>query len=339
MRKFLTLMALAVIALTANAKDFTDQMAITIDGKSFDPTENVISVEEVENSDGLYNITLKDFTFASVMNIGDISIENVKGNDDSDGYTWFKETTSVTDVSLGGANVPVTITINEGSRIKDDKLYLNITIQAEILGMPLTITAIFGDDNFPKNYTDSLFIYLWDQIISEQEATIAVTEQIDGKYTMTLKNFEVLGLGKVGTIEMENIDAVDEDGVIKMSTKQTVTIQQGDPVDETDPWNMAGEEVDIDMTAEMTDDKLTAVITISYEVLGYPMDIEVYFGKDKEDDDDSGDSPTGISSVTTTTDSGVEAIYDLSGRKLNEMQKGINIVRKADGTTVKVLKK
>lgn len=51
------------------------------------------------------------------------------------------------------------------------------------------------------------------------------------------------------------------------------------------------------------------------------------------------DFTTGISSVTTTTDSSVEAIYDLSGRKLNEMQKGINIVRKADGTTVKVLKK
>lgn len=339
MRKFLTLMALAVIALTANAKDFTDQMVITVQGVESPSQEATISVEDIENSDGLYNITLRDFSFAGMITIGDICIENVKGNDDSDGYTCFEEITTEKTVLLYGSEMTVKVTINEGSRMKDDKMYLNITIQAEILGIPLTITAIFGDDNFPKNYTDSLFIYLWNQKISEQEATIAVTEQIDGKYTMTLKNFEVPELTKVGTIEMENIDAVDEDGVIKMSTKQTVTIQQGDPVDETDPWNMAGEEVDIDMTAEMTDDKLTAVITISYEFLGYPMDIEVYFGKDKEDDDDSGDSPTGISSVTTTTDSGVEAIYDLSGRKLNEMQKGINIVRKADGTTVKVLKK
>ena len=49
--------------------------------------------------------------------------------------------------------------------------------------------------------------------------------------------------------------------------------------------------------------------------------------------------PSGIDSPITTEENGVKAIYDLSGRKLNEMQKGINIVRKADGTTVKVLKK
>ena len=336
MRKFFTLLAAAVMALAVNAKDFTDKMVITVNGTEPSSQEATISVKYIENSDGLYNITLKDFTFGG-LSLGNIKIENVKGNTGTDGFIYFETIETKVNVNIG-SGIEADVVLNEGCRMSDDKLYMSMSIMA--LNGFINVSAVFGDDNFPKNYTDSLFIYLFGQKISEQEATIAVTEQTDGKYTMTLKNFEVPNLTKVGTIEMENIDAVDEDGVIKMSTKQTVTIQQGDPVDEADPWNMAGEKVDIDMTAEMTDNKLTAVITISYEVMeNYSMDIEVYFGKNKEDDGDSGDSSTGISNVTTTTENGVEAIYDLSGRKLSGMQKGINIVRKADGTTVKVLKK
>lgn len=81
------------------------------------------------------------------------------------------------------------------------------------------------------------------------------------------------------------------------------------------------------MTAKMTDDKLYAVIDIDMVI----MQVHVVFGSD---------ITSGIDNVTVTPNaSGVDEIYDLSGRKLNEMQKGINIVRKADGTTVKVLKK
>ena len=81
------------------------------------------------------------------------------------------------------------------------------------------------------------------------------------------------------------------------------------------------------MTAKMTDDKLYAVIDIDMVI----MQVHVVFGSD---------ITSGIDNVTVTpNESGVDEIYDLSGRKLNEMQKGINIVRKADGTTVKVLKR
>lgn len=49
---------------------------------------------------------------------------------------------------------------------------------------------------------------------------------------------------------------------------------------------------------------------------------------------------TGIEKVETTTENGVQAIYTLDGRKVSSMNaKGVYIVRKADGTTVKVLKK
>lgn len=46
----------------------------------------------------------------------------------------------------------------------------------------------------------------------------------------------------------------------------------------------------------------------------------------------------GIHGITTSTNSANGAIYDLSGRQLKTMQKGINIVRGKDGKMIKVMK-
>lgn len=332
MKKIFTLMAAAVMALAANAKDFTDNLAVTVSGETTNQ-EQVISVEEVEGSDGLYNISIADFTFMNIP-VGNINLTNVKGNSDSEGFVNFERTE--TTISFMNA----TVILNEGSRMKGDKLYLDLDISASILTSVITVDVIFGDNNFPKEYTDDLYVEtsgLTEQKLPKQEATIVVTKQNDGKYTLALKNF-ILGPNAtegmaVGTVEMNNVEAVEEDGKIKLSTEQDVTIKEGDdPSVET--WSMAGITVPVKMTAEMTDDKLTATIDITYDMFGfgkpeYMMFINVAFGY----------VPTGISRPTTTTDNGVEAIYDLSGRKLDGMKKGVNIIRKADGTTVKVLKK
>ena len=50
------------------------------------------------------------------------------------------------------------------------------------------------------------------------------------------------------------------------------------------------------------------------------------------------DGTVGINGITTSTNTANGAIYDLSGRKLQTMQKGINIVRGKDGKMIKVMK-
>ena len=47
---------------------------------------------------------------------------------------------------------------------------------------------------------------------------------------------------------------------------------------------------------------------------------------------------TAISTVEAAADSNATEVYDLSGRKLTQTQKGINILRSKDGKTVKGLK-
>lgn len=50
------------------------------------------------------------------------------------------------------------------------------------------------------------------------------------------------------------------------------------------------------------------------------------------------DGTVGVNGITTSTNSANGAIYDLSGRQLKTMQKGINIVRGKDGKMIKVMK-
>ena len=359
MKKIFTLMAAAVMALAANAKDFKGDIVIDLGMGTPTTQETTISVEEIENSDGLYNIVLKGFSFMNQL-VGDVTLTEIKGDDvvpsvgsGEQAYTEFEQVTKTATIANGGdlaemLGGEVDVTINEGSRMAESTLDMNISLTVSVSLIPgqapvqMNINASFSGElvSNSKEYTDDLYVEvsgMMEQVLPKQEATIVVTKQDDGKYTLALKNF-ILGPSAdegmaVGTIEMSDVDGVEEDGNVKLSTEQTVTIQEGD--DPSVPtWAMAGISVPVKMTAEMTGDKLTATIDITYDlggglVPGMVMYINVAFGY----------VPSGISNVTVTTDNGVEAIYDLSGKKLNEMQKGINIVRKADGTTVKVLKK
>lgn len=323
MKKIFTIIALLALTLTAGAKDFTDQLSISLGSGEPTTSESTVTVDETEGVDNSYKITLKDFSFAT-MNLGDITVENVTATTDNNGYTWFDETNAKIKVNLGFSPVDVDLTINKGSYMKDDQLYLNMSISA----VGLNISAVFGTDNSSsaKSYTDNLIVTVMGSEMPAQQATIDVTKQSNGKYALALKNFELEGIMAVGTVEMTDVDAVEEDGVIKLSTQQTVTIKAGDDPDVT--WALEGVPVDVNMTGELTEDKLKANIDILYSIPEVmDMNINVKFGYET----------TGIS--TPVTNSGVEAVYDINGNKLNGMKKGLNILKKADGTTVKVIKK
>ena len=320
MKKIFTLVAAAVMALAVNAKEFTDNLTVVYDGETTTQTQK-ITVEEVEGSDGLYNISIADFVFGGVVSVGDINLTNVKGDSDTEGFVTFERTK--TKISFMNA----TVTLNEGSRMKGDKLYLDLDISA--LGGVITVDVIFGDNNFPKEYTDKMIVTFNGTNFDPMSATINIQQQTDGKYTLQLKNFMIeLAPGGIGNITVKDVAGEDVDGTTKLTVSdQAVEITEGDVegVDWSFGQQLAQANLKATISGEMTDDKLNVKIDLP------AAEVSVLFGSDY--------IAAGIDKVTTTTDNGVESIYDLNGRKLNEMQKGINIVRKADGTTVKVLKK
>ena len=48
---------------------------------------------------------------------------------------------------------------------------------------------------------------------------------------------------------------------------------------------------------------------------------------------------TGVATATTEANTSIQAIYSTDGRRLNELQRGLNIVRMSNGTTQKILRK
>ncbi len=263
------------------------------------------------------------------MDVGTVEMSDIEGTTDENGTVTLSSTQTVTiqegddpDVtwSLAGSSVDVTLS----AEMTATTLSAQITISVSGLPVKASFEGTAELSN-STDYTDNLYVTVMGNSFDPVEATVTITEQADGNYTFALKNFSMPGVMDVGTVEVTDVEGtIDENGKVIMSTTQTATIQNGDDPDVY--WALAGYSVDVTMYAEMTSDKLYAELTIS--VLG--MNVEVVFGSQ---------ITSGIGTATTVNNSGIEAVYDLNGRRINGLSKGLNIIRKADGTVVKVLQK
>lgn len=174
-------------------------------------------------------------------------------------------------------------------------------------------------------YKGNLTVTMDTSSFPTQETSIYITEQTDGKYTLTLKNFTLMGAG-VGTIIVKDVEGTEQDGKIRLQSNQTIEIQKGDDPNISDWMGPDLGSVPVAIDATMTDAELNATITIN--MLG---GINVTFGG----------TVTGISNVVAADKKVLsEGIYNINGVKVNDMQKGgVYIIRTADGATKKVIKK
>lgn len=173
-------------------------------------------------------------------------------------------------------------------------------------------------------YKGNLTVTMGTSSFPTQETSIYITEQTDGKYTLTLKNFTLMEAG-VGTIIVKDVEGTEQDGKIRLQSSQTIEIQKGDDPNINDWMGPGLGPVPVVIDATMTDAELNASITIN--MLG----VNVTFGG----------TVTGISNVVAADKKVLsEGIYNINGVKVNDMQKGgVYILRMADGTTKKVIKK
>lgn len=334
MKKIFTFFAATAMSLTVMATDYTDQLSISLNGG--DPTTSTatVTVTKQEGSNDEYTIVLNSFSFSG-MQIGDVTMTNVTGyqTDLTGDWTVFNKTVQDATITNGGLIASalggkVNVTINEGSCMKSDKLYLSISLSVAVLGNTFDVAATFGTNPVTEtSYTDNLVVTVMGQTLEPQQNTIYVTKQLNGNHTLTLKNFSLTGVMDVGTIELTDVESTDNNGTVTLQADKTVTIQNGD--DDTKTWGLAGQSVPVKLEGTMTTEKLAAKMTITYAMSAdLSMDIIVVFG----------DYATAISQPTAT-DKTSTTIYDLSGRKLNAAQRGINIMRRTDGTSVKVIRK
>ena len=156
-------------------------------------------------------------------------------------------------------------------------------------------------------------------------ATVVFSKMDDGTYQFVLQQFS-FGELVIGDVTItKGLNAEEKDGTIVLTTDNVEA-----PVTNSDMATMLGGKVLITMKATIKEGKMVAELSnIHVNLGGTEMDVTAKF--------ESSSSTTGINSVSTAS-AQTSRIYDLSGRELPAMQKGLNIVKKANGETVKIIK-
>lgn len=128
----------------------------------------------------------------------------------------------------------------------------------------LFVGAMTALCSMATDYTDSLEVIV-NGVSAVQKATISVTQQTDGKYTLSLNNFVLQGVDQtlgVGNIVLTDIEGVEENGVTTIKINKSIEITEGnDPSVAFWMGPMIGL-VHINTVAEIRGDKLYVVIDI-----------------------------------------------------------------------------
>ena len=171
-------------------------------------------------------------------------------------------------------------------------------------------------------FSDNLIVTINDQSTAPMPSTIYVTEQADGKYTLSLKNFILsseesdMPIGNVTVTDVEGVK--NEDGTITLKQNQNVMLEAGDATG-IDTWlgpmicAQVGS-IPVSLDAVMGD-KLTANIDIDLSGTSLAQKIHVTFGGTTD----------GIKANSLNVKTAQNAIYNISGQRVNGDYKGIVI--------------
>lgn len=155
-------------------------------------------------------------------------------------------------------------------------------------------------------------------------ATVVFNKMDDSTYQFVLQHFSFGGI-VIGDVTItKGLNAEEKDGTIVLTTDNVEA-----PVTNSEMAAMLGGKVLITMKATIKEGKMVAELSNIHVFLGEGLDVTAKF--------ESSSSTTGINSVSTAS-AQTSRIYDLSGRELPAMQKGLNIVKMANGETVKIIK-
>ena len=173
-----------------------------------------------------------------------------------------------------------------------------------------------------EKFTDKLAISLNDAPQDPVDATVELEHKADGTSTFMLKNF-TFGMFEVGDVIVEGIKGVkngdattyDFDGTAKLPSNTTLA-------------EALGHQIPLTLHSVVEGGKLYAEISLSVPMGEETLKVDCVFGKKSE---------TAINGVVAGKTAPV-AVFNATGARQNGLQKGLNIVRTADGKTVKVLK-
>lgn len=161
---------------------------------------------------------------------------------------------------------------------------------------------------------------------------VELTKVSDDVYKFTFRKLAPMEYKTFGDFVVEDVTAtVDAAGEMTFSTAST----EGTWTNVTSTVAIGGvtegsKSLISAFTATLSADKSKLIVDLTFMTLG--SDVNVVFGKEYTD-------PTAINTLTTADDNKYVAIYTLGGVRMQRLQRGINIVRTANGKVKKLLVK
>ena len=161
---------------------------------------------------------------------------------------------------------------------------------------------------------------------------VELTKVSDDVYKFTFRKLAPMEYKTFGDFVVEDVTAtVDAAGEMTFSTAST----EGTWTNVTSTAAIGGvtegSKSSISaFTATLSADKTKLIVDLTFMTMG--SDVNVVFGKEYTD-------PTAINTLTTADDNKYVAIYTLGGVRMQNLQRGINIVRTASGKVKKVFVK
>lgn len=141
--------ALGAMSATAQTKEYTDELAVTINGNGAGTQKTTIIV--TENSDGTYRLALNKFVLGNMIPVGNIVIDGIETNgDDVKNFATVQEITITPGDGNAGSWIGPSlgkVPVNLEGKMSDERLYCTIEIDLTgTLGQAIRVT--FGSDDF-----------------------------------------------------------------------------------------------------------------------------------------------------------------------------------------------
>lgn len=177
------------------------------------------------------------------------------------------------------------------------------------------------------DYTDNLIITIGNgEPTTVNDVKITVTQQENGKYSFSLKDFSFAG-DRVGDIELNDIEGQEKDRIITLNVPKTNIKIKNPSFGIGTTINIKG--IDFSMTAKISNATNKMYADMTMKAIG--QNIKAIYGDEKN-------ITTGISNLPVSNDNEKEEIFNLQGQRISEAKPGQVVIVKKGGKAVKVVK-
>lgn len=321
-----------------DTETFSSDLTTTTAKAETKTTSNVSAILS-KYSDNTYSLTLKPVETADAS-YGAITFSGL-GYEEEDGMTFISGYVDViTEESspLHGKKIKgeITANINEDGELSLDAMLVDMDDEEFNVEIHFGKQEVEPFEPVSMAGTLSSFSRTDDGDVSDQKPSLlTITDEGEGKCTLTMTEGTLPGTTlSLGTITIPSVSYEADEATATMtlsSGKVEATTECAHPFYQTITVNSLSGSIAVKTDENSEDEAMLANANITFtvdndgtETVNYTFTTNGYV--------------TGVDTVKKA-DGTVQRIYTISGIAITQMQRGINIVRHADGTVTKVVKR